>query len=99
MKKYVFECAKKQWEKPTQPKAVFAQNAIINVVAASEEDAKAIACKKLCCEYCGTGVLLGDVKLVKTYDLPVDWSYGYGENSKCGCTCSIGDLVCGSQIR
>lgn len=99
MKKFVFEAAKKQWEKPTEPKYVFCCTAKATVIAEDEAKAKALAEEKLKKEYCGSGTILGEVKFVASYDLPVDWSYGYGDQRKSGDTASIGDLVGNHMIR
>ena len=40
MKKYVFEAAKKQWEKPTEPHSLFVKPAKVTVCAENEEQAK-----------------------------------------------------------
>lgn len=37
MKKYIFEAAIKQWEKPTEPKYVFCPEGRIGVFAETEE--------------------------------------------------------------
>ena len=80
MKKYVFEAAKTQWEKPTEPKYVFCKPAGVTVFGAADEaEAAEMAAKKLRCRFQGTGVrFLGDVKLVAVYDVPESWSYGGG---------------------
>jgi hypothetical protein len=39
------------------------------------------------------------MKLVAEHDLPVDWSYGYGDERKSGRTGDIGDLVGDHVIR
>lgn len=80
MKKYFFEADKKQWEKPTEPKYVFCAPAKVWAVAETEEEARAIALEKLAAKYHGTGTLLDEprLRLTKSAELPVDWSYGYG---------------------
>ena len=79
MKKYYFEAAKKQWEKPTEPKAVFCPPAKVCVLAETEAEALALAKEELRRAYLGTGILLGEVKLAQVFDLAVDWNYGYGD--------------------
>ena len=54
MKKYIFEAAKKQWEKPTEPKYVFCPEGRIGVFAETEEEALALAKKKLREGFLGT---------------------------------------------
>ncbi|MCD8088923.1 MAG: hypothetical protein LUE22_10165 [Oscillospiraceae bacterium] len=99
MKKYIYEAAKTQREKPTEPKYVFCAPAQTTVVAASEEEAKALAEKNFRDEFYGSGVLLGEVKLVTVFDLAVDWSYGYDDKRRSGPTDTIGDLVGNNVIR
>jgi hypothetical protein len=99
MKKYVYEASKKQWEKPTEPKYLFCPPAQVTVYADSEEEALVLAQAKLKAEYAGTGFLLGEAKLVAAHELPVDWSYGYGDERKSGPTGTIGDLVGNHVIR
>lgn len=77
MKKYIFEADKKQLEKPTEPKYMFCHTAQALVCAETEEEAKKLAEAKLCKENCGTGIVWSEVRLVASYDLPIDWSYGY----------------------
>ncbi len=99
MKKYVFEAAKKQLEKPTEPKYVFCATAKATVCAEDENEAKVLAQEQLQKEYYGTGVALGEAKCVAIYDLPGDWSYGYGDARKSGRTEELGDLVGNHVIR
>ena len=84
MKKYVFEAAKKQWEKPTEPKYVFCPFAQVTVLADSDEEALEKADKKLREEFHATGFLLGETRLVESYELAVDWNYGYGDGRLAG---------------
>ena len=84
MKKYVYEAARRQWEKPTEPKYRFNAPAIVTVCADSETEAIEKADRQLTAEYFGTGVVLQDLRLVKTIDLPVDWNYGYGDDRGTG---------------
>lgn len=90
MKKFFFEADKKQWEKPTEPKYVFCAPARVWAVAENEAEARALALDKLNAKYRGTGTLIDDehLRLTKSADLPVDWSYGYGEARRAG---SAGD--------
>lgn len=99
MKKYFFEAAKKQLEKPTEPNYVFCSTAKVIVCAENEAEAKTLATEKLCKKYNGTGVVLGEAKLTACRELPLDWSYGYGDERKSGDTASIGDLVGNHMIR
>lgn len=84
MKKYYFEADRKQWEKPDQPSYMFCATAKTWAVAETEEEARAIALKKLSANYYGSGILLDDLQLTKTADLPTDWNYGYGEGRGTG---------------
>ena len=84
MKKYLFEASRRQWEKPTEPKAVFCPPVWISVLADSEEEALEKADRELTKEYFGTGVILHSLKLTGAYDLPVDWNYGYGDERLSG---------------
>ena len=79
MKKYIFEAAKKQLEKPTEPKYVFCPEARVSVFAESEAEAKVLAAAKLREGYLGTGFLTGVLRLAATADMAVDWNYGYGD--------------------
>ena len=76
MKKYLFEATKRQWEKPAEPKQYLCAAAKTAVCAESAEEAKALAEKKLCKAYKGSGTVLGRVRLVEEYDLPVSWDGG-----------------------
>lgn len=84
MKKYVFEAAKGQLEKPTEPKYLFCTTAKTIVFAETEEEARVLAERDLRRMYYGTGVKLGEAKCVGCAELPVDWNYGYGENRGTG---------------
>ena len=97
MKKFYYEAQKKQLEKPTEAAYVSCATAKTWVVAETEAEAAVLAAKKLHEKFDGSGVVLGAVVLTKSADLPVDWSYGYGDERKSGCTCSIGDL-CGNYV-
>lgn len=99
MKKFFFEAAKTQWEKPTEHKYLFCATAKTIVYAENEEEARVLAEEKLREEYYGTGILLGKVKLMDIESLPVDWSYGYGDERRSGSTSDIGDLVGNNVIR
>jgi hypothetical protein len=99
LKKYTFEAPRVQWEKPTEPKYIFCRTATVTVLAENEAEAKALAEDKLKKEYAGTGMLLGEARLLGVVDLPVDWSYGYGNERKSGATASLGDLVGNNTIR
>ena len=84
MKKYFYQAQKKQLEKPTEPLYVYCAPAICWVIAENEDEAAELAAKKLHEKYDGTGVVLGTPVLTKTTDLPIDWSYGYGDARKSG---------------
>ena len=99
MKKYFFEAAKKQLEKPTEPLYVNCAKAKCWVIAEDDAQAAVLAAKKLQEKYAGSGTVLGTPVVTKCVDLPVDWSYGYGDERKSGDTASIGDLVGNNVIR
>lgn len=99
MKKYFVEAHKKQLEKPTEPYYINCATAKCWVIAENEAEALELGCKKLHAENDGTGVVLGKPFVTKCVDLPVDWSYGYGDERKSGDTASIGDLVGNYVIR
>lgn len=99
MKKYVYEASKKQLEKPTEPKYIFCHTSQVIVYAETDEEALVLAEAKLRARNHGTGVVLSPAKLVRCDELPVDWSYGYGDERKTGDTASIGDLVGNHVIR
>lgn len=86
MRKYYFEADKKQWEKQTEPKYMFCMPAKVWAIAETEEEARAIALEKLEAKYHGTGTLLDEprLRLTKSAELPVDWSYGYGDGRSTG---------------
>lgn len=84
MKKYIYEAARVQWEKPTEPKSRFCAPATVIVYAEDETEAIQMADKQLTDAYLGTGVLLQDLHLVDSCDLPVDWNYGYGDERGTG---------------
>lgn len=79
MKKFTFEAAKLQLAKPTEPLYEFCPPATVSVVAESKSAALKKAREALRCRLHGTGIVLGEVKLVSVDELPVDWSYGYGD--------------------
>jgi hypothetical protein len=99
MKKYFFEAAKKQLEKPTEPLYINCAKAKCWVIAEDEAQAAVLASEKLHKQYDGSGTVLGKPSITKVVDLPVDWSYGYGDERKSGDTASIGDLVGKNVIR
>ena len=99
MKKYFYEAPKKQLEKPTEPYYVCCATAKCWVLAENETEAFELASRKLHAENDGTGVVLGTPVLTKCAELPVDWSYGYGDARRSGDTASIGDLVGNNVIR
>jgi hypothetical protein len=99
MKKYFYEAQKKQLEKPTEPLYVNCAKAVCYVLAENEAEAAVLAEKKLHAKYDGSGVVLGKAVLTKVAELPVDWSYGYGDERKSGETATLGDLVGKNVIR
>ncbi len=86
MKKFYFEADRKQWEKPTEPKYMFCATAKVWAIAETEEEARAVALRKLEEKYHGTGILLDEprLRLTKSAELPADWSYGYGDGRGAG---------------
>ena len=99
MKKYVFEATKKQWEKPTELKQYFVMTASVFVYAETEEEAKKLATEKLAKKYYGSGTILGEARFVRCDDLPVDWSYGYGDECRPGDDAAIARIVEHNVIR
>ena len=99
MKKYIYEAAKKQLEKPTEPKYMFCHTVQAIVYADSKAKAKKLAEEKLHEMTAGTGVVIGEAQFVACYDLPVDWSYGYGDERKTGATKKIKNLTGNYVIR
>lgn len=99
MKKYYCEASKKQLEKPTEPKYMFCSKAKTIVFAENENEALVKAAKAFDAKYFGTGVILGKIEITGSYELPVDWSYGYAEDYKSGATEELGDLVGNNVIR
>ncbi len=99
MKKYFYQAAKHQLEKPTEPQYVSCAPATVIVFADSRQEADRLAQEKLECQFYGTGLVLGAPQLVKEADLPVDWSYGYGENCRPGDAESMAALKAGNVIR
>lgn len=81
MKKYVFEAAKRQWERPTEPKNFFQDTAKVTVFANTEEEAKVLAVEQLRKDYYGTGILLGEARVYRVSELPIDWCYGYDSSA------------------
>jgi len=84
MKKYFFEADKTQWEKPTERLSLFVKPAAVTVCAADEAEALELAKAALRKKYHATGVILGEPRKVAEVDLPVDWSYGYGDDKGTG---------------
>ena len=100
MKKYFYEADKRLKEKAYQSYArVHTMPAVIIVYAESEKDAEKLAREKLRAIYQGSGVLLENFRLARCADVPVDWSYGYGDERRSGDTDGIPDTVGNSQIR
>ena len=96
-KKYLFEAEKKLTERSYPGPYLFVAPAQVLVLASGEEEARQKAAEKLQKAWHGTGVELGELKLVRSDALPVDWSYGYGDDRKSGS--NISDLVGQSLIR
>ena len=84
MKKYIYEANRRQLNRPTEPLHIFCPAARTAVYAETEEEALALAKQKLRKQYLGSGILLGEVRLVKSVDLAIDWNYGYGEGRGTG---------------
>ena len=85
MRKYYFEADRTQWEKPTEPKYRFCATAKTFAYGETEDEARVKAEEKLHRAYAGTGIrLLGQLRLVSSVDLPMDWNYGYGDERKTG---------------
>ena len=84
MRQFIFEADKTQHEKPTEPKYVFCQPAIVKVCAETEAEAQKLAEQLLKERFAGTGFLLARPRLVETRDLALDWSYGYGDEKGSG---------------
>lgn len=99
MKKFYFEASRAQLEKPTEPKYVFCTTAKTFVCAETEAEARALAERKLEAEYFGSGTGLYGLRLVKTAELPVDWSYGYGDGRRPGGSDATAGLISQSVIR
>lgn len=99
MKKYYFNAQKKQLEKPTEPLYVNCAPATCWVIAENEAEALELAEKKFRAKYHGSGTVLGKPVMTKCVELPVDWSYGYGDERRSGSTDEIGDLVGNNVIR
>lgn len=101
MKKYFFEADKKQWEKPTEPKYVFCAPARVWAVAETEEEARAIALRKLADKFDESGVILDEpnLRLTKTTELPIDWSYGYGDGRGTGTPEERAELISACTMK
>ncbi len=100
MKKYIYEAPKTQWEKPEIADYIFCAPAEISVLASSEDEAMELARTKIQKQYTGSGqLLLSGLRLVASYDLPVDWSYGYGDERKTGHVPQEIDTVSCYEIR
>lgn len=99
MKKYYYEASKKLLDRSTEPLYVHCTTAKCWVIAESEAEAEKLACAKLHAKYDCTGTVLGKLTLTKSAELPIDWSYGYGDERKSGDTAALGDLVGNNVIR
>jgi len=84
MKKYIYEAGQKLLDRPTQNNYLFVPTVKITVIAENETEAIEKADRELTKEYLGTGIWLYDLHLVRSYELPVDWSYGYGDERGTG---------------
>lgn len=49
--------------------------------------------------YHGTGTVLGKIRITKSVELPVDWSYGEGEAAKPGDQDAMDALIAHNVIR
>lgn len=99
MKKYYCEAQKKQLEKPTEPKYVFCTTAKCFVLAENDDDARVKAAAEFREMYHGTGAALGEIRITKSVELPVDWSYGEGEDAKPGDQAAMDQLIAHNVIR
>ena len=99
MKKYYCEAQKKQLEKPTEPKYVFCTTAKCFVLAENDDDARVKAVAEFREMYHGTGAVLGEIRITKSVELPVDWSYGEGEDAKPGDQAAMDQLIAHNVIR
>lgn len=84
MKKYVYEASKLQLEKPTELNYIFCPATQVTVLAEDEAKAFELATAKLNDKYYGSGCVLGEAKLVATYELAVDWN---------GCCCGCNYVI------
>lgn len=98
-KKYYCEADKRLLDRPTEPLYRFVTTAKTWVIAESEEEALVLAKENLEQKYHGSGTVLGQPRVTKVVDLPVDWSYGYDGERQSGPTASISDLVGNHVIR
>ena len=99
MKKYYCEAQKKQLEKPTEPKYVFCTTAKCFVLAENDDDARMKAAAEFHEMYHGTGAVLGEIRITKAVELPVDWSYGENEDAKPGDQAAMDQLIAHNVIR
>ena len=99
MKKYYYEAQKKQLEKESEPFYICCSKTRCWVIAEDEAEAEKLAYAELRAKNHATGAVFGKLVMTKCVELPVDWSYGYGENRKSGCTACVGDLVGNDVIR
>ena len=87
MKKYFFETPVTQLDRSAEHDYIFCTHARVLVYAENEEDALSRATEKFHSLWDGTGfALLDSVTLTKVCELPVDWSYGYGDDRTAGTT-------------
>ncbi len=99
MKKYYCEARKKQLEKPTEPQYVFCTTAKCFVLAENDDDAREKAAAEFHEMYYGTGVVLGEIRITKSVELPVDWSYGENEDARPGNQAAMDQLIAHNVIR
>ena len=99
MQKYYCEAQKKQLEKPTEPKYVFCTTAKCFVLAENEDEALENAAAEFREMYHGTGAVLGQIRITKSAELPVDWSYGEGEAAMVGNEAAMEALIRHNVIR
>lgn len=85
LKKYVYESDIQRREKPMEYKYMFAKPCAVTVYAENEEHALKLATGAIKTRLYQTGILpVGEPRLVRVDDLPVDWSYGYGDERVAG---------------
>ena len=69
------------------------------VLAENDDDAIQKAAAEFREMYHGTGTVLGKIRITKSVELPVDWSYGEGEAAKPGDQDAMDALIAHNVIR